>query len=148
MIQPKEIELLLAEKHEHRKINDDLGFTGEWGLSIKDIIDIFIDAGVVDTDGKHKDEDCSAKPETITTEQITTAAHEAYEKLPSGHVAREGFGQISFLEGFSAGVKWREAEKECITASEQAKSLLVQWAKNMGYNTKSGNLADIINSLR
>lgn len=46
----------------------------------------------------------------MTAEQITTAAHEAYQNLPRCHVAREGFGQISFLEGFAEGVKWREAE--------------------------------------
>lgn len=49
------------------------------------------------------------QPEIITTEQITTAAHEAYEKLPREHIAREGFGQITFTEGFAEGVKWKES---------------------------------------
>lgn len=42
----------------------------------------------------------------MTTEQLTTAAHEAYQNLPSGHIAREAWGQIVFTEAFKAGVEW------------------------------------------
>ena len=53
MVQPITIETILNKKYEHRKINDDLGFTGEWSLSVKDIIDIFIDSQSIKSDCKH-----------------------------------------------------------------------------------------------
>lgn len=41
--QPIEIEKLMKEKLEHRMINDDLGWTGEWRMSAKDVLDVIID---------------------------------------------------------------------------------------------------------
>lgn len=41
--QPIEIEKLMKEKLEHRMINDDLGWTGEWRMSAKDVLDLIID---------------------------------------------------------------------------------------------------------
>lgn len=41
--QPIEIEKLMKEKLEHRTINDDFGWTGEWRMSAKDVLDVIID---------------------------------------------------------------------------------------------------------
>ena len=41
--QPIEIEKLMKEKLEHRMINDDFGWTGEWRMSAKDVLDVIID---------------------------------------------------------------------------------------------------------
>lgn len=41
--QPIEIEKLMKEKLEHRMINDDIGWTGEWRMSAKDVLDVIID---------------------------------------------------------------------------------------------------------
>ena len=41
--QPIEIEKLMKEKWEHRMINDNLGWTGEWRMSAKDVLDVIID---------------------------------------------------------------------------------------------------------
>ena len=43
MIQPIQLEILLDRKFNHLKINDDLGFTEEYRMSIKSIIDLLID---------------------------------------------------------------------------------------------------------
>lgn len=43
MNQPVVIQALLSKKYTDREINDEFGFTGEWRLSLKDIVDIFID---------------------------------------------------------------------------------------------------------
>ena len=41
--QPIEIEKLMKEKWDYRMINDDLGWTGEWRMSAKDVLDLIID---------------------------------------------------------------------------------------------------------
>lgn len=41
--QPSDIEKLMKEKLKTRKINDEFGWTGEWRMSAKDIIDVIID---------------------------------------------------------------------------------------------------------
>lgn len=41
--QPSDIEKLMKEKLEARKINDEFGWTGEWRMSAKDILDVIID---------------------------------------------------------------------------------------------------------
>lgn len=41
--QPSKIEELMKEKLESLKINDEFGWTGEWRLSAKDVLDIIID---------------------------------------------------------------------------------------------------------
>ena len=43
MIQPIQLEMLLDRKFNHLKINDELGFTEEYRMSIKSIIDLLID---------------------------------------------------------------------------------------------------------
>ena len=42
-IQPIEIDNILSDKYQDKKINDEFGFTGEYRLCQKDIIDIIID---------------------------------------------------------------------------------------------------------
>lgn len=41
--QPIEIEMLMKEKWDYRMINDNLGWTGEWRMSAKDVLDLIID---------------------------------------------------------------------------------------------------------
>jgi hypothetical protein len=41
--QPSEIEKVMKEKLEARKIDDEFGWTGEWRLSAKDVLDVIID---------------------------------------------------------------------------------------------------------
>ena len=41
--QPSEIVELMMEKLEHRMINDEFGWTGEWRMSAKDVLDVIID---------------------------------------------------------------------------------------------------------
>ena len=41
--QPSDIEKLMKEKLEHRMINDEFGWTGEWRMSAKDVLDVIID---------------------------------------------------------------------------------------------------------
>ena len=41
--QPSEIEKLMKERLEHRMINDEFGWTGEWRMSAKDVLDVIID---------------------------------------------------------------------------------------------------------
>jgi len=41
--QPSEIETYFNEKQNHKRIHDDLGWTGEYSLSAKDILDLIID---------------------------------------------------------------------------------------------------------
>jgi len=41
--QPSEIEKLMKEKLEHRMINDEFGWTGEWRMCAKDVFDVIID---------------------------------------------------------------------------------------------------------
>lgn len=41
--QPSEIEKLMKDKLDARKIDDEFGWTGEWRLSAKDVLDIIID---------------------------------------------------------------------------------------------------------
>lgn len=41
--QPTEIEKLMKQKLEHRMINDEFGWTGEWRMSAKDVLDVIID---------------------------------------------------------------------------------------------------------
>lgn len=41
--QPTEIETIMAQKFENRKINDEFGWTGEWRMSVKNILDLIID---------------------------------------------------------------------------------------------------------
>lgn len=41
--QPAEIEKVMAEKFELQKIFDESGWTGEWRLSVKDVLDVIID---------------------------------------------------------------------------------------------------------
>lgn len=41
--QPSEIEKLMKEKLEARKITDEFGWTGEWRMSAKDVLDVIID---------------------------------------------------------------------------------------------------------
>lgn len=45
--QPSEIEKLMKEKFENQKIDDEFGWTGEYRLSAKDILDIIIDLKIV-----------------------------------------------------------------------------------------------------
>lgn len=41
--QPSEIEKLMKDKLDARKIDDEFGWTGEWRLSAKDVLDIIIE---------------------------------------------------------------------------------------------------------
>lgn len=41
--QPSEIAKLMKEKLDTRKLNDEFGWTGEWRLSAKNVLDIIID---------------------------------------------------------------------------------------------------------
>lgn len=43
IIQPSEIEKVMIEKLTERKINDEFGWTGEWRMSAKNVLDILID---------------------------------------------------------------------------------------------------------
>ena len=42
-IQPTEIEQLMQEKLADRKIDDEFGWTGEWRMSAKNVLDLIID---------------------------------------------------------------------------------------------------------
>lgn len=42
-IQPTEIEQLMQEKLADRKIDDEFGWTGEWRMSPKNVLDLIID---------------------------------------------------------------------------------------------------------
>lgn len=42
-IQPTEIEQLMQEKLANRKIDDEFGWTGEWRMSAKNVLDLIID---------------------------------------------------------------------------------------------------------
>jgi hypothetical protein len=41
--QTSEIETLMKEKLANRKIDDEFGWTGEWRMSAKDVLDVIID---------------------------------------------------------------------------------------------------------
>ena len=41
--QPSDIEILMKEKFAHLKIDDEFGFTGEWRMSAKNVLDVIID---------------------------------------------------------------------------------------------------------
>lgn len=41
--QPSDIEKLMKEILKHRMINDEFGWTGEWRMSAKDVLDVIID---------------------------------------------------------------------------------------------------------
>lgn len=48
--QPEQINKILEEKYGHKKEYDEFGWTGEYTLSNKDILDIIIDLGLSYTD--------------------------------------------------------------------------------------------------
>lgn len=41
--QPSEIEALMKEKLANRKIDDECGWTGEWRMSAKEVLDVILD---------------------------------------------------------------------------------------------------------
>ena len=42
-LQPSTIEKVMKEKLKDREIHDDLGWTGEWRVSAKNVLDVLID---------------------------------------------------------------------------------------------------------
>jgi len=41
--QPSTIQKIMMEKFQSKKLEDEFGWTGEWSLSVKDVLDIIID---------------------------------------------------------------------------------------------------------
>lgn len=88
-IQPTEIEQLMQEKLADRKINDEFGWTGEWRMSAKNVLDLIIDLNV-----SHQIEKLEAEKKKLL---------EALEKATD--LLEAGFPEISAVKDFQSLIK-------------------------------------------